>query len=221
MNYLTKECTKFLQGLKKNNRKIWFDEHRDTYEQHVKKPFRSLIDALSERIAEVDPFYACTAAQAVFRINRDVRFSKNKEPYKTNIAAVLGPGGRKGMPGFYVHIEPSKTFVGGGAYEVDKDKLNSIRSFLLKHPGALEQAVQDKHFAKTYGEILGEKNKTLPPLFKEAAAEHPYLYHKQFYFMHEFKTSELITAEDQVGLLFTYFLASLSVNNVLRDALEA
>ena len=219
MNVLHNECLRFLRGLKKNNDKQWFDEHRDEYEQHVKKPFRLLIETLSERIAEVDPFYSCTASSAIFRINRDVRFSKNKEPYKTNIAAVMAPGGRKGKPGFYVHIEPSKTFVGGGAYDIDKDELTAIRNFIVQHPGAMEQAVKEKNFAKTYGEILGEKNKSLPPLYKEAGLKQPYLFNKQFYFMHEFKSTELIEAKDQVELLFAYFLATLCVNNTLRDAL--
>ncbi len=219
MKYLHNDLLRFLNALKKNNNKEWFDAHRKEYEMHVKNPFRALVEAFIERISQVDPFYTCTASSAIFRINRDVRFSKNKEPYKTNVAAVVGPGGKKGMPGFYVHIESSKTFVGGGAYDVDKDALNMVRTFLLRHPGSLEHALKDKHFSKMYGEMQGEKNKTLPPLYKEAALKNPYLYHKQFYFMHEFKSKELIDSDNQVDILFSAFLAALPVNNVLRDAL--
>lgn len=218
---LEKQCLSFLKGLEKNNSKEWFDEHRAEYEQYVKKPFRALMDALIERIMEVDPFYSCTASEAIFRINRDIRFSANKAPYKTNIAAVVGPGGRNGMPGFYVHIEPKNTFVGGGAYELDKDKLSLVRNYILTHQGAMEKAVGEKNFARVYGEILGEKNKTLPPSYKEAALKNPYLYNKQYYFMHEFKSTELLEADDQVALLFSYFIASLSVNTLLREALHA
>ncbi len=219
MTVLTKHCIHFLNGLAKNNSKQWFDEHRSEYEEHVKKPFRLLIDDLIGRVVQVDPFYQCEASQAIFRINRDIRFSKNKEPYKTNIAAVIAPGGRKGMPGFYVHIEPKKTFVGGGAYEVDKDTLHTLRSFLLKNPESMEKAVHEKNFAKIYGEILGERNKTLPPAYKDAAVKNPYLYFKQMYFMHEFPTKELLEEKDQSAMLFGYFVASLSVNTVLRVAL--
>ncbi len=221
MNFLTSDTLRFLNQLVKNNNKEWFDAHRAEYESNVKKPFRDLVEALIERMIQVDPFFECRPQDAIFRINRDVRFSANKAPYKTNVAAAVGPGGRKGEPGFYMHIEGKKMLVGGGAYDIDPATLTSIRNFQLQHPKAIHQAVNDKNFKTVFTELLGEKNKVLPPLYKEAAQENPYLYYKQMYFMTEMPSKDFIACKDQVELLFHHFLCALPVLNVLRDAMSS
>ena len=124
----------FLRDLSANNNKEWFDVHRSQYESDVKKPFRELVSALIEKVCAVDSSLYCTAEQAVFRINRDIRFSKNKTPYKTNLAAAIGPGGRRGSPSFYIHVEPESMFVGGGVYSPSPEQIADIRWYIMRHP---------------------------------------------------------------------------------------
>lgn len=218
---ITRGTLEFLKDLKAQNNKEWFDANRGVYEHDVKKPFRATVSALIEKICAMDSFYYCTAEQAVFRINRDVRFSKNKEPYKTNLAAAIGPGGRRGSPSFYVHLEPNKLLLGGGAYAVEPEHIAQIRRYLQQHPDELPSAVAHADFAAWYGDILGEQNKVLPVEFRHAVLSTPYLRNKQWYFMAEIPSKKLIAAEDQVLMLFDAFLAARSVNSVLRRALGA
>ncbi|MFN4768573.1 MAG: DUF2461 domain-containing protein [Candidatus Kapaibacterium sp.] len=216
---ITPATLRFLKDIKANNNKEWFDVNRGVYEKDVKKPFRVMVSALIEKICTVDSFYYCTAEQAVFRINRDVRFSKNKEPYKTNLAAAIGPGGRRGSPSFYLHLEHDKLLLGGGAYAVEPEHIAQIRRYLQHHPDELPSAVAHKEFAARYGDVLGEQNKVVPAEFRDAAHSTPYLRNKQWYFMAEIPSKKLVAADDQVLMLFDAFLAARSVNSVLRRAL--
>lgn len=217
---ITRTTLRFLKDLKAHNNKEWFDANRSVYESEVKKPFRALVSGLIERVCAVDPFYYCTAEQAVFRINRDVRFSKNKEPYKTNLAAALGPGGRRGVPSFYIHLEHNKLMLGGGAYTMEPDQIARVRRYLRDNPSELPKSIASTDFAHRYGDILGEQNKVLPAEFRDTKTAVPYLANKQWYFMSECYSTELLTAPDQCLMLFDAFLAAHPVNTVLRHALR-
>ncbi|MFM8438425.1 MAG: DUF2461 domain-containing protein [Candidatus Kapaibacterium sp.] len=216
---ITASTLRFLDDLALNNDKEWFDANRVRYENDVKAPFRSLVSSLIDTICMADMQYHCTPQQAVFRINRDTRFSKDKRPYKTNLAAAIGPGGRKGSPSFYVHLEPATLMIGGGAYAVTPEQLVQVRRYVTRHPDALPRAVADEAFASFYGDVLGETNKVLPLAFRDAAGT-PYLANKQWYFMKEMPSADLLRAPDQVMMLFDAFLAARPVNAVLRAALE-
>jgi uncharacterized protein (TIGR02453 family) len=216
---IDKTTLRFLKDLAGNNNKEWFDAHRDVYEREAKKPFRMLVSHLIEKICSVDPFFHCTTEQAVFRINRDIRFSKDKQPYKTNLAAAIGPGGRKGTPSFYIHLESSKLMIGGGAYGVTPEQIAHVRRYLRNHPQELPAAVAQEEFHAWYGDVLGERNKVLPVEFRDVSTI-SYISNKQWYFMKEMPSREFVGANDQVLMLFDAFLAARSVNNVLRRALS-
>lgn len=218
MPYFSKDFMSFFRGLEKNNSKEWFDAHRNEYEQQVKAPFRALVTDLIERINSIDPRYHTTAAEAVFRINRDIRFSANKQPYKTNVAASIAEGGRKVNPGFYIHFDAKQGLVGGGAYDLQKEELERLRHYLAAHPGVLAKAAAHPKFTASYGHILGEKNKSLPPLFKEAATKEPYLFNKQFYFMQEMK-SDILLSDTVLDVFTDCFIAAKPVLDVLKNAL--
>lgn len=119
---------KFLKELKKNNNKPWFDEHRKTYES-VKADFYIVIDKLIEGIAKFDaPIGALKAKDCAYRINRDIRFSKDKTPYKTNMGASITKGGKKiNGAGYYFHCEPGASFAAGGFYMPMPPDLAKIR----------------------------------------------------------------------------------------------
>lgn len=119
---------KFLKELKKNNNRPWFDEHRNQYNL-AKENFLLLLDELIPLIAKFDPSVAhLNSKDCVFRINRDVRFSKDKSPYKTNIAGYFNQNGKKGLgAGYYLHIEPGKNFLAGGMWMPEPKELIKIR----------------------------------------------------------------------------------------------
>ncbi|MCB0846293.1 MAG: DUF2461 domain-containing protein, partial [Bacteroidetes bacterium] len=103
MPYFTPDYIAFFEELARNNTKEWFDQNRSRYEKSVKKPFYAFVERMIDLISEDDPAVMITPKDAIFRINRDIRFSNDKTPYKTNFSAVVSPGGRKEMvtPGLY------------------------------------------------------------------------------------------------------------------------
>ncbi len=114
---LQSSTIKFLKELKKNNNRPWFEDHRAQYEE-AKTDFLFMVEGLISAITKFDPpIGALAAKECVFRINRDVRFSKDKSPYKSNIAAYFNKGGKKSNgAGYYLHIEPGKSFAAGGMW---------------------------------------------------------------------------------------------------------
>ena len=146
---------KFLQSLKKNNSKEWFDTNRKQYES-AKADFAALVDAIIKNLGKKDPSIAgLSAKNCVFRINRDVRFSKNKEPYKTNMGASITAGAKKVMmAGYYFHLEPGgKSFVGGGLYMAEPDKLKKVRQEIDYNWEEFSKIIQDKKFKSIYADL--------------------------------------------------------------------
>ena len=118
----------FLKGLKKNNNKPWFDANRKKYEAS-KADFISFVDNTISAITKFDPAVSSLKAKdCIFRINRDIRFSKDKSPYKSNMGAYINPGGKKiNTPGYYFHCEPGQSFAAGGLYIPEPGVLAKIR----------------------------------------------------------------------------------------------
>lgn len=146
---------KFLQSLKKNNSKEWFDANRKQYEI-AKTDFADLIDSVIKTFGKKDPSIAnLLAKECVFRINRDVRFSKNKEPYKSNMGASITAGGKKiAMAGYYFHLEPGgKSFVGGGLYMAEPDKLKKVRQEIDYNWDAFSKILKNKKFKEQFGDL--------------------------------------------------------------------
>ncbi len=156
---LHSETLSFLKGLSKNNNKVWFDKHRDTYDAIRKQ----LLLVIQEIIDEMNSVYPALnnlkASDCLFRINRDVRFSNNKAPYKLNFAAGISPGGRKSVqPGFYLHIEPNgKSYVGGGLYRPEPPVLKAIRQEIDYNGKDFLKVVKQKNFVKTFGDLYDDK----------------------------------------------------------------
>jgi uncharacterized protein (TIGR02453 family) len=147
---------KFLKDLKKNNNREWFEKNRKSYEA-AKEDFALLIDAVIASFGKKDESIASlTAKECVYRINRDVRFSKNKAPYKSNMAASLISGGKKSiLAGYYFHFEPGgKSFVGGGRYMVEPDLLKKIRQEIDYSWTEFSKIIKHKKFAAYYGDLV-------------------------------------------------------------------
>ena len=174
----------FLKKLKKNNNREWFHKHKDEYEEVVKFPMQCLIATLRDNLRDEIPELEFNPKRSIFRIHRDVRFSKNKAPYKTNIAASFEMRGKKkttDTPGLYVGIEPGSVFVGGGMYMPWGDQLKAIRKSIVEKPDELLAVVEDKRFKKVFGGIMGENLQKAPLGYPK---DHPmieHLKHKQWF----------------------------------------
>lgn len=179
-----KECLAFLRALKRNNNRPWFQAHKDRYEEIVRFPMQCLIASLAEPLRDTAPEMEFNPRKSIFRIYRDVRFSNNKAPYKTNIAASFNMRGRKGpteTPALYLGIEPGEIYAGGGLYMPTGPQLKGIRASIAGNPGEWLAVVENPRFVKTFGGIDGEKLSRAPLGYP---VDHPmieHLKHKQFY----------------------------------------
>ncbi len=161
---LQQTTIKFLKDLKKNNNKPWFDEHRKQYE-NAKADYLSLSAEMITAIARFDkPIGILEAKNCTFRINRDVRFSKNKDPYKSNMAAYFNKDGKKGMgAGYYLHIEPGKSFAAGGIWVPEPPVLAGIRQEIDYNYQEWKKIVTGKSFTKTFTEGISGDTLSRPP----------------------------------------------------------
>lgn len=215
------EYFSFFQGLEQNNNREWFEAHRTDYEKHVKEPFRHLVQALIDRIRKVEPDIQMEAKDAIFRINRDVRFSSDKSPYKTHMGAHISRYGRKaiGKPGFYFEVGARGGGVAGGCYALDKESLLLIRDLIRHESKEFNKLIKVKSFVTMYGEIRGEKNKVLPAEFREASERVPLLYNKQFYWWAELPSS-VFSDTSCISLLMSYHKAAKPVSDFLAKAFD-
>ena len=157
---------KFLKDLKKNNTKEWFDKNRKTYEA-AKEDFAQLVDTVIQQFGKKDTSIATlTAKDCMFRINRDVRFSKDKSPYKTNMGASFSKGGKKVIAaGYYFHCEPGQAFVGGGLWMPDADVVKKVRQEIDYSFDEFSKIIKNKKFVAQYKglEISDETSLTREP----------------------------------------------------------
>ena len=207
MSHFTEEYHKFFTGLKKNNKKEWFDKNRKVYENHVKEPFRGFVEEMIVRIHADNPDVLINTREAIFRINRDIRFSKDKTPYKTHMSAIISPGGKKAKedPGIYFQLGVNGIRIYSGIHLPDKENLEKMRRAIANNADEFASIINDKKFKTKFGEILGEKHKRIPPEFKEAAEKQPLLANKNFYVMANLDESFITNSKLSEILMVYYF----------------
>lgn len=152
---LQQSTIKFLKDLKKNNNKPWFDKNRKAYEA-AKADFAAFIQAVINEHAKKDPSIKnLLAKDCMFRINRDVRFSKDKSPYKTNFGASINAKGKSAWDsaGYYFHLEPGQCFAGGGMYMPPPDVLKKVRQEIDYNFADFKKILAGKKFKSLYGEL--------------------------------------------------------------------
>jgi uncharacterized protein (TIGR02453 family) len=177
-----KEGISFLKQLKKNNNREWFTKHKSEYEDFVKLPIQSLITSLKAPMAKLAPEIDVNPKRSMFRIYRDIRFSKNKQPYKTHAAAVFHLKGHwEDSAGYYVHIEPGNVYVGGGIYMPSSDQLKRIRHAIADNPKEFLAIVSDETFHKRFKTLEGEKLQRIPLGFPKDHMMAEWLKYKSFY----------------------------------------
>ena len=153
----------FLKDLSRNNNKEWFQANKPVY-QAALADFTEFVDGLIRNVAGFDKDIASlTAKECIFRIYRDIRFSPNKTPYKTNFGAAFMKGGKKSpYAAYYIHIEPGKSFSGGGIWMPPSDVLKAVRQEVYYHSDELIEIIEKKTFKDTFGEMSGDKLQRAP-----------------------------------------------------------
>lgn len=139
----TPAALQLFRGLAANNKKEWFEAHRDDYEKYVREPMRELISEMDARLAKFAPEIGGDPKRSMFRINRDIRFSSDKSPYKTNAGCwfnhrsatrKVGSEANEGSAGYYFHFQPGESFIGGGVWMPPRPQLNKIRDAINEKP---------------------------------------------------------------------------------------
>lgn len=221
MKYFTPGYFRFFDLLAINNNKEWFDKNRETYENEVKAPFRKLVVDITERLAEDFPEINRNPAKATFRINRDIRFSKDKSPYKIHLAAAFTRTGTQDVdyPGFYIQFGAGEMMVGGGKYFCSKEDIACIRQEIYYNNDEFKQIYTHPDFRLCFGSIAGERNKILPAPYDEFHRQQQYIANKQFWYAARF------TRRDATGIhlltkILTHFKAGYALNRFLLRAIQ-
>ncbi|MBL7942870.1 MAG: DUF2461 domain-containing protein [Flavobacteriales bacterium] len=221
MKYFTTDFTAFFKDLAANNHRDWFTANKARYEASVKKPFEVFVTDLITALAKKDKSLKVKPGDCIFRINRDIRFSKDKTPYKLNASAAISAGGRKDMesPGIYVELGPEKMALAGGIYMPSKTSLENIRKAMARQPETFVKLLKAPAFKKNWGDLQGDRNKIIPPALRPVAEKCPYIYNKQFYFWTELSPS-LITKPDLIERIVAYYTAGKDVSDFLGKAMK-
>ena len=210
----------FLRQLAANNDRDWFAANKQRYEasRHNVAEFS---DELIQRLKRTDLISTENGKKSLFRIYRDVRFSKNKDPYKTSIAGSYTRDGRARRGGYYFQFSPTENLVGGGFYGIERDDLQRIREELGADAGAMRAIIEAPAFRRLYGELRGERLKTSPRGYPNDHPAIDLLRYKQFYAGREFSEREVTSAgfidlaeETLLGLrpFFDYFSEVLTTD---------
>lgn len=190
---------RFLKALKKNNNKPWFDAHRKEYES-AKSDFTIFIQSVIDKLSKSDPtIKSISAKDCMFRINRDIRFSKDKSPYKTNMGAYINRGGKKSLfGGYYFHCEPGHSFVGGGLWMPMPPELNKVRQEIDYNLAAFKKIISSPKFKSVYKDLSRDPEYVLSRVPKGYESDNPaadYLKMKSFVALTPLKDSDL-TSKD-------------------------
>jgi uncharacterized protein (TIGR02453 family) len=172
----------FLRRLKRNNRREWFNAHKEEYERDVRDPMIALIERLAIDFRTFAPDMVASPKLSLYRIYRDTRFSENKTPYKTHVAAVFPC---RGLPkhegaGMYVHVSTEDVWAGGGLWAPPTPELQRVREHIAENSRKLKAIVNAPAFRRTVGELEGDRLQRVPRGFPKDHEAAEYLKHRQF-----------------------------------------
>jgi uncharacterized protein (TIGR02453 family) len=189
-----KRILAFLSDLTDHNDRDWMTANKKYY-QEAKKAFEEQVNELIEGISGFDEELVGLAPKdCIFRINRDIRFSKDKSPYKTNFGAAMTPGGKKNpLPTYYIHVQPGNSFLAGGMYMPQPAELAKIRQEIDYNAGELKKIVEDSDFQKTWGQLTGEELKTAPKGYPKDHPNIDLIRKKSFIVVKNLSNEELLT----------------------------
>ena len=208
MTTISNKTLDFLTDLKKNNDRDWFNTNKHRYTQAHENVIE-FADELLNRLNKRDNIETISGKKSLYRIYRDVRFSKDKSPYKLGRSAAIGAGGKKDKttPSLYFELSPEHARVYTGVYQPDKDQLLAVREEIADNLEEFESIVNEKKFKKIYGEVRGEKNARIPKELKEAGEKQPLIYNKQLYVFATFDPEEILKEGFEKKIVETYKIA--------------
>ena len=206
----------FLRNLEKNNNREWFNENKTLY-QEAQQDVISFVEKLIEEMADFDEEMGkLEAKKSVFRIYRDTRFSKDKTPYKTNFGAGLGMGKGNKISGYYLHIEPGKSFLAGGVYKPEPSVLKTIRQEISAFGDEFKAILEQDEFRNYFrGLSVEDKLKKVPQGFEKDHKMAEYLKLKHFIVTHPISDEQLLS-ENAVKEFTKIFKAMKPLNDFLQ-----
>ena len=210
----------FLRNLEKNNNRDWFNENKTLY-QEAQQDVISFVEKLMEEMADFDEEIGkLEAKKSVFRIYRDTRFSKDKTPYKTNFGAGLGMGKGNKISGYYLHIEPGKSFLAGGVYKPEPSVLKTIRQEISAFGDEFLEILEQDEFRNYFrGLSVEDKLKKVPQGFEKDDKMAEYLKLKHFIVTHPISDEQLLS-ENAVKEFTKIFKAMKPLNDFLQTPFE-
>jgi len=179
---LSTDALAFLRALKRNNRREWFKPRKEKYEQLVRTPMVGFIERLATDLRAFAPDLIASPKVSLYRIYRDTRFSENKTPYKTHVAAVFPC---RTLPkhqgaGLYFHVSPDEVWIGGGMYAPDTSQIQAVREHIARNVRRLRTIVESPSFRRTVGRLEGERLQRVPRGFPKDHEAAEYLRFRQF-----------------------------------------
>lgn len=218
---ISKNLFQFLRDLKQNNHKEWFYDHKPVY-QILRKQFEQFIAQTILDIAQFDDSVKnIEPKQCIFRINRDIRFSKDKSPYKTNFGAFIAPGGRNsGSAGYYIHLEPDNCLLAGGVYMPPSDRLKALRKEIYENTRAFKKIIHNKDFKKHFNKITSDKMlKTAPKGFPKDFNDIDLLKYKHYTVIKKVP-EDLVTSENFADEVTETFKALYPFNRFINEGIN-
>ena len=219
MTTIKKSTIAFLEALKRNNNREWFQANRSLY-LDARENYESVVGEILQEITGFEPILkGLEVKSCTFRINRDTRFSHDKSPYKTNFGAFIVRGGKKNsdrFPGYYIHVEPGEGMVAGGAYMPPAPWLAYIREKIADEPGNIRKIINNEKFLKYFGSIDGDRLVKAP---KGYPADHPeidLLRYKSFHVVH-YVPDKIIVSDNFVEYAVEVFKAMKPFNDFLSE----
>lgn len=211
---------RFLAELKANNNKEWFDKNRDRYQESRQKML-FMTELFNTEIRKFDPdIPLIDPKDCLFRIFRDVRFSNDKTPYKVNMGSFIAKGGRKSIwPGYYFHIEPGASFVGGGLYMPEANILKAVRTEINDNGDELNELLNRPSFKKFFPGLYNDQLKTAP---KAYPPDHKYIHLLKYksYAVGSVLDDKLVTGPDFIPYTIEAFREMQLVNSFLTEAMH-
>jgi uncharacterized protein (TIGR02453 family) len=219
MDLIKKSTFEFLIGIKENNNRDWFLNNKQHYSE-ARENFEQFVQVIINNIAYFEPIMkGLEVKSCVYRFNRDIRFSNDKSPYKTHFGAFIVRGGKKNgdkFAGYYLHIEPGKNMIAGGAYMPPAPWLTAIREKIDEEPEKIQNIVNAKDFIKYFGKIDGEKLKKAPKGFPSDHPNVDLLKLKSFLVVNEV-ADEFVMGEKYFEHTMNVIKAMKPLNDFLND----
>ena len=220
MSYFTKDYLIFLSELEKNNERDWFNANKTRFKDQVEGPFKAFITDLIDQVSAVDSRVAITQKEAIFRIYRDVRFRKDKTPYKTHMSASVGPGGRKGneIGGIYIHAGADHFRIYTGFYMPTAKQVKQVREEISYNMDRFKAILEEPSFKKLFGAVQGEEHKRVPKEYADLIEAQPLLMKKSYYAFNEMPAKTILKKE-LVDICRKHYIAAQPFGQFFNEAI--